>query len=209
MQHTSHHHCWVVSIHLYSWNFLRAKAVPFKTDVFYSTIHIGEMNVQKCLEWSNACAAEHNVKIDFSKLNTRYKTESFFNQLKSLIGVYWWIIRSKSRSAIRQIWVQSLEFSEAEGVFFVHFFKMRSAQIIQSLPLTELFILSSILIHGRLTSLEQSQSLNIDHSEIIHSCSSLENKGILELNNGTYEIVYDWYPTVILYLQQKHMLVAS
>ena len=72
-----------------------------------------------------------------------------------------------------------------------------------------MFILSAILIHGRLTALEQSQSLNIDHADILHSCTSLENKGILTLNQDTYEIVKAWYPTVILTLQQKHMLVAS
>ena len=72
----------------------------------------------------------------------------------------------------------------------------------QLVPLTELFILCH-LGHGRLTALEQSQSLNIDH-DILHSCTSLENKGILTLNQDTYEIVKAWYPTVILTLQQKH-----
>lgn len=209
MQHTAHHHCWIVSIHLFSWNFLRSKAIPFKTDVFYSTLHIGEMNVQKCMQWSNACASEHDVKIDFTKLNPRYKTENFVKQVRKS---YWRLLVDSSiqnPSAIRRSWIQSLEYSEDTRTFFVHAFKMPSSEIIQSLPLTELFILSTILIHGRLTCLEQSQSLNIELSEIIHSCSSLENKGILELKDEAYEIVYSWYPSIILYLQQKHMLVAS
>ncbi|MGC6508061.1 MAG: hypothetical protein ACON4U_06565 [Myxococcota bacterium] len=209
MQATAHHHCWVVSIHLYSWNFLRSRATPFKTDVFYSTIHIGEMTVQKCIDWSEACAKAHNVTVDFSSLNTRYKTEGFFNQLRKS---YWRLLVDnsiKNPSAIRRIWIQSLEYSEAERAFSVHFFKLKPLQIIETLPLTELFILSSILIHGRLTAHEQSQSLNIDPADIIHSCNSLENKGILTFKNDTYEIVYGWYPSVILTLQQKHMLVAS
>ena len=209
MQHTSHRHCWIVGIHLHAWNFLHSQAIPFHTDVFHSVVKIGEVSIQNCMLWSAKCAEKHNIKIDFSTIHSKYKTEYFWDQVQKS---YWRLLIDssiKNPSAVQQLWIRSLEYSEEQNTFFVHYFKTRHQSEVQSLHVTEQFILSTILIHGNMTAKEQSETLNIDLATIVHYCNNLENSGILSRNNDTFFITYDWYPTITLFLQQKRMLVAS
>ena len=82
--------------------------------------------------------------------------------------------------------MRSLEYSEEQNTSFVHYFTTRNQSEVQSLHITEQFILSTILIHGNMTAQEQSETLNIDLATIVHYCNNLENAGILSRNNNTF-----------------------
>ena len=142
-------------------------------------------------------------------ISTQQANLDFWDQVQKS---YWRLLIDssiKNPSAVQQLWIRSLEYSEEQNTFFVHYFKTRRQSEVQSLHVTEQFILSTILIHGNMTAREQSETLNIDLATIIHYCNNLENAGILSRNNDTFFITYDWYPTITLFLQQKRMLVAS
>lgn len=209
MQETASHHCWVVGIHLHTWNFLRAPAIPFKSELFHSSVVIQSINAQKCSTWAHQCAKENEIEINFSQLLSKKRSNRFLKQTEKS---YWRLLVDTAiynPSTIRRLWLSSLHYEESERVIYVHYFQSPTFEVLNDINIHEQFILSSLLIHGDLNEQQLSSTLSISDVQVKMCCRNLMSKDILVQNEQFYMISFYWHPVVIQFLQQKHLLGSS
>ena len=208
-------HFWLVSMHEPAWTYLRGLSIDIAEEMFRTEIRLQPWTAEQLREWLEARTKKAGYTPVYDRLLRRgsLRRETAGPALQRATAAYWSLLAEKSQGnpQIATVhWLDSLCRGRSERRLAVILFEPPPVEELKSLDEDELFVLTALTIHGRLTIDELARVLNLSQTTIKVACRHLLGLGILERSGDRgFVTCPHWRMSTRQFLRQSHFLFVA
>lgn len=208
-------HFWLVSFHKPSWIYLQGLALDIAEDMFRAEIELLPWTGDQLRDWLEDRTRRAGFVPVYDRLLRwgSLRRETAGPALQRAITAYWRLLveRSHGNPEIATVhWFDSLCRSRSERRLAVMLFDLPAIGELDELDDDELFVLTALTIHGRLTTDQLTKVLNLSSSTVVVACRHLAGLGILERSGAQgFATAARWRMSIHRHLRQKNFLFGD
>ncbi len=205
IQGTATKHCWLLTCHAATWNFLSSPSTPVRTDFLRHVFPMKPLSVSQVRSVILGSLAEQSLTIDFSTVSALDNPQSIYRSEMA----FWRLLVDSTKgnlSTARQVFCSSVVQTNDSSTVGVRMFALNQNETLHRLDDGVGFVLACVLMHNRCTLNEIVHSLQMNQQVVISICRQLVTLGICIETGDRYQVDLVWYPWVEAYLWQKRFI---
>ena len=211
---TSDEHFWICGFHGPTWAYLRG--VPGVFDpAFFERVHPLPLAGPDALaRWLGTAAQQADLELSFDDLAGIGPNTLEADRLRTRAQAAFWRLLADASAGnpqvARALWIAG---SRLDGeTLRVGLFEAPVATRLQDLTDNELFVLTAVVVHDRLTVDQLARALNLPRSGVRTACQRLVARGVLASDGfdetSQYSLELPWLPAVERHLRNKNFLAG-
>lgn len=205
IQGTATKHCWLLTCHAATWNFLSSPSTPVRTDFLRHVFPMKPLSVSQVRSVILGSLEQQSLTVDFSTVSALDNPQSIYRSEMA----FWRLLVDSTKgnpSTARQVFCSSLVQTNDSSTVGVRMFSLNQNEILHRLDDGVGFVLACVLMHNRCTLNEIVHSLQMNQQVVISICRQLVTLGICIETEERYQVDLVWYPWVEAYLWQKRFI---
>ncbi len=211
---TSDEHFWVCCFHGPTWTYLRG--VPGVFDpAYFERVHVLPPRGPDALaRWLTTTAQQAEYELSFDDLAGIGPNTVEADRLRIRAEAAYWRLLADSSAGnpevARDLWIAGMTVDGDR--LRMGLFDAPAAAQLQDLSDNELFVLTAVVVHDRLSVDHLARALNLPRSGVRTACQRLVGRGVLSSDgyevSSLYVLQLPWLPAVQRHLRNKNFLAA-